>query len=528
MDRHRIRLGVPGILIPVLLGLFLHWPQPCQGQKNVDEPAGNRLAICLPGSVDTLDPTDYRSRETQMVIKAMFDSLTTRDGDMNVVPQLAESFEALNSTLWEFRLKKGVHFHNGDVMTARDVRFTFERVIRDGAINGHTSARQSLFGPLTDVIVVNDYTVRFKTMTPWPILPLMMTLQEIVPETYMTTTGTSGFVQAPVGTGPFRFVEKKNDHTFVLERFKGYHASSTLAPSLESVPVNRLVFIFESDMVRRIAMLKRGDVDIISQVPPESLSMFELNPDIHVLACPASRSYFAELNCRKKPFDDRRVRIAMNYAMDMRMIVNTVLRGRGQVLPTLLLPEAFSYDPSLNPYPYVPEKAISLLKETGFKMDHTMTIYCQKTDESFAGAIAHYLSRIGIRSRITTGEKQGVIDAMKTGKADMLVSSWGNTSLDPVGILLPKLSKDGRGNYSGYSNIQVDELFSKAESTLDQESRKNLYRDIQRIIHDDAPMIFGYSAEEFYAVRSRVRGFRPTMTGMLDLNDVSIEKGNGP
>ncbi|GAB6096117.1 ABC transporter substrate-binding protein [Desulfatiferula olefinivorans] len=486
---------------------------------------GADLSVCLPRAVQSLDPTDHRSRESQIVIKAMFDSLTTRDAALAVRPLLAESFTALNANEWEVRLKPNVRFHNGDALTARDVRFTFHRVIDTGAIDGRTSPRKDLFSPLAEVRVIDDLTVRFITRTPWPVLPLMLSLQEIVPEAYLTAVGTVAFGDAPVGTGPFRFVEKRADQTLILERFDGYVLAGPADAGTDHIPVSRLTITAESDMIRRMALLKRGETDIISEVPVESLTMLVMNPEIEVMARPASRSCFAELNCRKPPFDDRRVRLAMNYAMDRRMIVDTLVQGRGKALATVLPPQTSCRAADLHPYPYLPERARALLHEAGFPDNYRVSIWCEKNHQPFAGVIAMYLSRCGVPSRVVTANRKEGLDAMRRLSADILVSSWGNATFDPMDILWPKFKRGGRGNYSGYANSEADNLLVRAESSSDTAQRTSFYEAVQRIVYHDVPMIFGYAAEEFYATRSRVKGFNPSPTGMLELQTVRVDPG---
>jgi peptide/nickel transport system substrate-binding protein len=502
-----------GLMVPCLLAGPVPGTFAEKGGQTKD-----RLVLCLSGPVETLDPTDYRDRETQIALKKIFESLTTRDRELNVRPLLAESFKTLNPREWEFRLKKGVLFHDGRELTARDVRYTFDRVIREGGIDGHTSVRKTLFGPLEGVTAIDDYTLRFVTSSPWPVLPLMMTLQEIVQEPY---ANASDAAYQPIGTGPFKFVLQNRDGSLELERFENYHDSAG------KPKVRHLVIASEIDPVKRIAMIKRGKADIITQVPAETLTLLGINPEIQILSCPATRSYFADLNCKKSPFNDRRARVAVNNAMDMKNITRTVLQGNNQVLSTILLPHAFSFDRSLNPYPYAPEKAKALLKEAGVPDKTVLTVCCTRANETFAGAIAYYLNRLGLRSKIVVGERKAGIDAMQALTADILVTSWGNSSLDPVGIMIPTLKSKGAGNFSNYENPELDRLLDRAESTLDTDQRKALYMEAQHMIFDDAPMIFGYAAEEFYAARSYVHGFKPDMTGMIDIKDVIISVGDG-
>jgi peptide/nickel transport system substrate-binding protein len=503
--------------------LFIKTPLTCYGANPFDPPKEESLVLCVSSRVLSLDPTNHRDRDTQMVIKNIFDSLTTRDRHLQVVPQMAESWEIIDPITWEFKLKKGITFHNGDSFTAEDVKFTLDRVTKEGAIDGKTSPRKTLLGQIAKVEVIDQFTVRIITFKPWPILPLMLTLQEIVPNRYMQRIGTRQFEKAPAGTGPFKFMQKK-DGTLILKRFEDYYGGSHKNPPVQVAPLKHLVFKTVSDQALRTAMLKKGRADIVTNIPLETIPIFDVLPDIEIISQPATRSYFADLNCMKPPFNNQRARVAVNYAMDMRMIVNTMFQGKGQILPTILLKQAFAFNDRLMPYPYDPENTRQIFQQLNFPREYTIKIVCIEQYAKFANAISSFLSKVGVKSAITIGEKTVVRAAMKKLEADILVTSWGNTTLDPVGILLPKLKSDGRGNFSNYSNEKVDQLFLLAESALSPGKRADYYKQIQEIIHKESPMIFGYATEEFYGVRKRVKGFSPSATGMLNLHDVYVEE----
>jgi peptide/nickel transport system substrate-binding protein len=508
-------------LSPIFIFIFAF--SICHGANLSEFPKEKSIVVGIASSILSMDPTNHRDRDTQMILKNIFDSLTTRDKHLRVVSQLAESWRAVDSTTWEFKLKKGITFHNGDEFTAKDVKFTLERVTTEGALNGGTSPRKTLLERIVDVAVVDAFTVRIITDKPWPILPLMLTLQEIVPGEYMQRIGSRGFENAPVGTGPFRFVEKRKDGTLHLERFATYYGGSTDNPPVQVAPLKHLIFKTVADQVLRTAMLKNGQVDIITHVPIEAVPLFDVLPEVNIVSQPATRSYFADLNCAKPPFDNQQARVAANYAMDRRMIVNTMFQGRAHILPTILLPQAFAYNDQLVPYPYDPENAKEMFRQLDAFRGYTVKIVCIEKHSRFANAISLFLSKVGVRSAITMGEKAAVRAAMKNRQADILVTSWGNTTLDPLGIILPKLKSHGRGNFSNYSNKKVDHLLSRAESALSSEKRHDDYQEIQNIIYTEAPMIFGYASKEFYGVRRRVKDFYPSATGMLNLHDVHVE-----
>ncbi len=498
----------------------------CSSKASSIEGEKNKLVICISSPIISYDPTDYRDRNTQTVLKNMFDSLTTRNHKMRVVPQLAESWKALDDTTWEFKLKRGVKFHNGDDFTAEDVSFTLKRVVREGALDGRTSPRKTLLGPVAGVRIVDDYTVQIQTETPWAILPLMLTLQEIVPEKYMRAVGSKGFQKNPIGTGPFRFVRGEGEELLILERFEGYYGGSAENPPVQVAPLKSLMFKTIPERIERIAMLKKGECDIITQLPSEAVGILKMTPGIKVLSHPATRSYFAEMNCAKPRFKDRQIRLAMNYAVDMDAVVDHILQGHGKVLPTVLLPNAFAYNDSLKPYPYNPELARELLSNAGFSQGIPITIYCIEDNRQFANIIAVFLTKVGVRSMIHVIDRATPGTLGRDAEWDIFVTSWGNSTLDPMGILVPKFSSGGPGNYSNYSNAEVDQLLSQAEGTLDLRMRENYYKKVQEIIYNDVPMIFGYAAEEYYGIREEVENFIPSPSGMMNMHDVYLGDGD--
>jgi peptide/nickel transport system substrate-binding protein len=517
----RIKINIKTIFIMFFMILSIAFP--ASGKDVSGFSRKDTLVVCLSTRIVSLDPTNHRDRDTQMVIKNIFDSLTTRDRHLKVIPQLAASWQAKDPTTWEFELKKGIRFHNGDELTAADVKFTLDRVTKQGGMDGRTSPRQTLLARISDVIIMGPHTVRIMTDRPWPILPMMLSLQEIVPKSTLQQMGSREFAASPVGTGPFKFVKQTKDGTLVLERFDAYNGNASPPLPEQKSAVKYLIFKTVPDPVRRLALLKKGEADIIADVSIESVSLLNILPGIRVVSQPATRSYFADLNCKKPPFNKLEARLAVNYAVDMQRIVNSIFQGRARVLPTILLHQSPAYNTDLLPYPYAPREARRLLSNVAIPKHYVVKIVCLNKFGEFANAISSYLARAGIQSSITIGEKDDVRAAMKNQEADILVTSWGNTTLDPVGILWPKLKTNGRGNFSNYSNKEVDQLLLSAEKTMDTQLRNQYYKEIQTILYRDAPMLFGYAGEEYYGVSERVKGFYPSPTGMLNFHDISLE-----
>ena len=484
----------------------------------------NCLTICLPSDVDSMDPVNHRSRITQIVLKNIFDSLTARDTCNRVVPQLAEEWRTLSNTEWEFRLRKGVRFHNGDELRASDVVFTLDRIVNESYPGFPPSPRKGLFSPVSEVTAVDDYTIRIKTKNPWPGLPLMLSLQEIIPEKYMKRVGPEKFNEMPVGTGPFRFVHREENKEIVLERFEEYYGGSPERPPVQAAPLKNLVFKIVPSYLDQITLLKKKKCNLLFNIPPEFIPVLEMAGDINILNLPATRCIFADINCARPFFKDPRAREALNYAVDVETIVSQKLKGQARALSTIFLPKAEGFDPDLKPYHYNPEIARRLLKASNFPFEHVIDICTNQNDLIFADSISVYLTKLGLKTRvrIIPGDRPGAAGADATW--DIFTGSWGNSTLDPTGIVVPKLHSSGSANFSGFSSAELDNLLDEAQNTMTGTLRVRHFKRIQEILFKEAPMIFGYAPDEYYAVTGNVKNFVPSTTGMLEMHDIILEE----
>jgi peptide/nickel transport system substrate-binding protein len=514
-----------GLIVLIQVWGFMVCGALAQSAEGTDT-ARDTLTVCLPTHVDSFDPTDHRSRITQLVLKNIFEALTARDQDSRVIPLLAESWRPIDPTTWELELKKGVKFHDGSDFTARDVKFTFDRVIHPRAMDGRSSPRGELFEPVAGVEIVDDTTVRFITRRPWAILPMMLSLQEILPEQYFRSVGSEGFRQKPVGTGPFRLHSVPAGNRIFLTRYEHYRDSRDGGRPEGKSPLQNLIFEVVPQKMDQIARLKRGEADIIFSVPPSAVDILENTPGIVVSSQRPTRCYFAEINCAKAPFADRRIRQALNYAVDRSALVGHILGGHGKPLPTVLQREAFGYNNRLEPYPHDPGKARELLEAAGYPENRPVLIYSNDEDREIGSSIALFLTKIGLSVKVHVTASYRPETVGPDAEWDIFVGSWGNSTLDPIDILPPKFGSDGKGNYSGYKSQELDRLLDEAESAANMTERAEAYGRAQMIIYEDAPMIFGYASDELYGLRERVKNFHPSPTGMFELKDVYLEPGS--
>ncbi len=508
------------------------------------EPKRQTLIVGLASAPVSLDPADYRHRTTETVIRNMFDGLVTRDTRSGVHLELAEEMTWLDDTTLEVKLRQGVKFHDGTEMTADDVVFTFNRIIQENAIEypePHTSPRKGLIAPLESIEKVDDYTVRMHFSGPWPPAMQLLVHQQIVPKAYLEEVGTKGFIEHPIGTGPFKFVSAKPGlEEIVMERFDDYYGG---APDLEPVGpacVERVVFRVIPEASTRVAALLAGEVDIIQAVPPELVDTLAQTPGIQVKTAPGTRPIWMEMNVNKAPFDDVRVRQALNYAVDKDLIVEEIYGGRAVVLPGPLSPFNNFVNKKLKPYPYDPDKALALLEEAGWTdsdgdgildkngQPFAFTIDTEERFRSLAEALADQFRAIGIDATVRFWEYGVIKPQLLAGERMAFLRDWGDSAFDPVGHFEAKWhgyvegSPYGRGNFSGYNNERVNELIKLGETTADVEERRKIYDEAQEIVYEEAPAVFLILPEVAEAASERVQNWEPASDSRINLHDVCL------
>ncbi|HHY37297.1 MAG TPA: ABC transporter substrate-binding protein [Firmicutes bacterium] len=512
-------------LVAALLGGALSG---CTSPTAEVEEEGKTLVVGLRQSVLTLDPAMHRDRVTETVLRNIFDGLVTRTTDMEIVPEIAESYTQLSPTEWEFKIRQGITFHNGDPLTADDVEFTFMRIITEGAVDGQSSPRAGLLGPLEKVEKIDDYTVRFIFSEPWPVFLRMLPHQQIVPKKYIEEHGSAYFAEHPIGCGPFKFVKGSLEEEIVLERFDDYYGGSPELPPVGPAQVDTVIFKIIPETATRIAALQAGDVHIIQSVPPHLVPELEKDPNVVVKSCIGTRAYAMDLNTKLEPFDNVLVRQAMNYAVDMDEIIETILGGYAVRCPGPAIPGSFGYHEGLPGYEYNPEKAKELLAEAGYPDGFSLVIDTDEEMKDVTEAIAQQLQRVGIDATVRVWDWGVLKPLLDAGERKAVVSSWGNSTLEPYDLFEPKFVTRqgdvlGRGNYSHYSNPEFDELFARVSVTIDDEERASIYRQLQEILYEDCPQVFGYSTMELEACSVLVENWEPSPDSRINLHDVGLK-----
>lgn len=507
------------------------------------EPGRQTLIVALAQAPTSLDPADHRSRQSETVIRNMFDGLVTRDTTSGVHLELAEEMNWLDDQTLEAKLRQGVKFHDGSDMTADDVVFTFNRIIQENAIEypePHTSPRKGLIAPLESIEKVDDFTVRLHFSSVWPPAMQLLVHQQIVSEAYLNEVGTEGFIARPVGTGPFKFVEGQLDDQIVMERFDDFWGG---APDLEPVGpacVERAIFRIIPEASTRVAALLAGEVDIVQGVPAELLETLAQTPGIQVKTAAGTQPQWLQLNVTDPLFEDVNVRRALNHAVDKDLIVEAVYNGRAVPLPGPLSPYNNFVNKNLAPYPYDPDQALALLAEAGWSdsdgdgmldKDGQRFAFTLDTLEEWrplAEAVAGMFREIGIDAGVRFWDYSVLQPQLLACERQAFLDDWGDSAFDPVGHFEAKWhtfvegQPYGRGNFMCYSNPRVDELTRAGETEGDPAKRQEIYDEAQQIVYDEAPAVFLILPEEAEAASDRVQNWEPAADSRVNLHDVCL------
>lgn len=508
------------------------------------EQASGTVVVALSQAPTSLDPADHRSRQSETVIRNMFDGLVTRDTSSGVHLELAQELNWLDEKTLEAKLHQGVKFHNGQEMTADDVVFTFNRIIQENAIEypePHTSPRKGLIAPLDSVEKVDDYTVKFNFSGVWPPAMQLLVHQQIVPKAYIEEVGTQGFVANPIGTGPFKFVEGQLDDQVIMERFDDYWGGAPDLAPVGPAQIERVIFRVIPEASTRVAALLAGEVDIIQGVPPELVDTLDFTEGVAVKTAAGTQPQWLQLNVSDPLFANVNVRQALNYAVDKDLIVEAIYGGRAVPLPGPLSPFNNFVNKALAPYPYNPDMALELLAEAGWKdsdgdgiLDKdgqplAFTIDTLEQWRPLAEGVAGMFREIGIDAGVRFWEYSVVRDQLLACDRQAFMDDWGDSAFDPVGHFEAKWhthtegDPHGRGNFMCYSNPRVDELILAGETEADQAQRQAIYDEAQQLVYDDAPAVFLILPEEAEASSDRVQNWGPASDSRINLHDVSLQ-----
>ncbi|ABG31817.1 ABC transporter substrate-binding protein [Roseobacter denitrificans] len=471
----------------------------------------------------TMDPHAVNSAPVLGFLNNVYEGLVRRGPDMAIEPALATSWEAIGEGAgWRFNLRRDVTFHDGAEFTAQDVLFSYERAASDAA---DTS---SWFAPVSEVILVDDFTVDFMTTAPNPIFPDSIANWMIMDSDWAVANdatrpdkerGNHATLHAN-GTGAFAITSREPGLRTVLEPHAGWWGAATHN-------ITRAEFTPIQNPATAIAALLSGEVDFINPVPVQDVARLQQDANIRVIQGIEARvimlgfpheaealKYSAETP-DANPFTDPRVRRAVAHAINVPAILQTTMRGNAEAVNQLVSPAMRGYSDALaGQPPYDPDAARALLAEAGYPDGFSFGFKCPNdrylNDEAVCQAITAMLSQVGMRATLDAMPVQTYWPELRADNYDMYLLGWSPGTFDaehPIRFLAatPNAEKRlGSWNFGGYSNARVDELLPMIQSEIDEPARQAMLDEVAQILQRDTAYVPLYVQPLVWGTRAHI------------------------
>lgn len=454
------------------------------------------LVVAQGGDVSTFDPHISTSSNDIRVSFNVFDNLTKRHPDGKLVPGLATEWKLQGQTTWVFKLRSGVKYHNGDPFTSADAKFSIERTY-DPAQKTRVN---TVFSTVDRIEAPDATTLIIHTKKPDPNLPARLAFYggQIVPEKYFKSAGAQSFGQKPVGTGPIRFVSWTKDDRTVLEANPDYWGGK--------IDVDRVIVRSIPETAPRVAALLKGEVDIITQLPPDHGERVNGNPGTRMVGALYAGLYVLAVNSKRPPLDNPLVKQALALAIDREAIVKELWRGRGIVPSGPIAKGDNHFDTSLSPLAYDPKEARARLKKAGYKGEEVFietTSGYTANDKPMSEAIQAMWKDVGINAKVEVLEYS--VRAQKNRDKAFKGLWWSDptsTLRDPDGMMWRLLGPGAPQDY--WRHARFDELGDAARFSVDEKFRAQAYKEMTQIFLEHFPWIPVIQPYEDYGVQRYV------------------------
>ena len=478
------------------------------------------LAIGLGADVTAIDPHYHNLTPNSNVAAHIFDYLVLRDERQRMIPGLAESWRTIDPLTWEFKLRRGVKFHDGSDFTAADVIASIERV---PTVPNSPSPFTVYTKQIKEMIAVDPYTIRFRTTTPYPLMPSDMTQVAIISKAAAKASSEDfNLGKAANGTGPYKLLRYAKGDRIELARFDAYWGGKT--------PWEKVTLRLLPSDAPRVAALLAGDVQAIENVPTTDVARIKAERGLALSSTVADRLIYLHMDSERdvspfvtdregrtlacNPLKDARVRKAISKAINREALAERVMEG--QAVPTgQLLPEGFfGYSKNLKPERYDPEGAKKLLAEAGYRGGFGLTIHSPNNryvnDAKVAQAVAQMLARVGIVTRVEAMPSATFFPQATDFKFSFILVGWSSgtgEASSPLKALIATPSKEkgfGTANRGHYSNAKVDLLLEDALVTVDDAKREALLQRATELAINDIAIVPLYHQVSLWAMRDGI------------------------
>ena len=462
------------------------------------------LIVAQQVDVASMDPHMCGSMTDMNVLLNVYDALVGTDQEGNLVPALALEWKAVDELTWEFKLREGVQFHNGEPFNAESVKYTVERLIdKDNPV------QVVEFALVTGATVVDKYTVQIHTAKPDPLIPNKCSLFTglMLPAGYCQEKGLDYLAEHPIGCGPYKFVSWTRDNEIVLEANKDYWQGPAA--------FEKLIFKVIPNAADMSAAIRTGEIDIATNcIDADMAATLSKDENITIQVSPWVRTFAVNIDTSYPNLDNKLVRQAINYAIDVEAIIESLYGGYANSVPTTVPIQVFGFNPDVPKYGYDPEKAKALLEEAGFPEGLEIAFMATNTDSAVAQAIAYYLEEVGIKVDLQLVDS-ATLDAKRRDSASPLYM-YGNSpwTMDAWTNFQSYLPVEDSTNWQRSNDERLLALTTKASTNVDPAIRQEAFYEIQEILSEEAYFVFLWQRDTVLAIRNDVT-WEPNPVGVF-------------
>ncbi|MFK3665820.1 ABC transporter substrate-binding protein [Ochrobactrum teleogrylli] len=468
--------------------------------------AKDQLVVDLVNEPSSLDPHKQWNPDSYYVYRNVFDNLVTRNDAGEIGPQIATQWKYNSDAEIVFDLRDDVKFHDGTPLTAKDVAFSINRIINPA----FASPQLSQFNKIVSAAATGDHQVTVKTNGAYPALLAQLVKLSIVPQHVVEAKGDDGFNAAPVGSGPYKFVNWQRGVSVTLERNDGYWGEKGAFKTAE--------FRAVPDAATRIANLQAGTTDLAVGLDADLAAQIENSATAKPLSVLTERVGYVKLNPNLPPFDDKRVREAVAHAIDKEAITQGLLGGVDKPVDQMVTTSHFGYVDGIKGYAYDPEKAKELVKEAGATGKAVSFATAPAFDQRIVQAIAQMIGDTGLTVNIEMTDMATYLKRAQSepkSQPSIAFGRWSCACQDADGVLFPLLHSSS--SWSSTANSQINATLEDARGTLDEKKRLEDYKTVSTFIAEDVPLVPVYQAAIIYGAAKQLE-WKPTANESLFLN----------
>ncbi|MCK9419190.1 MAG: ABC transporter substrate-binding protein [Nitrospirae bacterium] len=505
--------------------------------RSDDERLPGHLYLRLNSNPTTLDPALITDVQGGGIAAKLFNGLVRFNENLDIVPDVARSWKLSDDHVtYTFHLRRDVRFSNGRKITARDFKYSFERVLTPETkapltwvldrIEGANDFIAGKAGSVSGIRVLNDHTLAIKLQRPFgPFLSLLaMTAAYVVPREEVERLGQN-FGTHPVGSGPYLLTEWKHGQFIVLAAREDYFEGR--------LKLTGIFYRVIPEDLTAVMEFETGHLDVL-QIPSSEYKRYTTDPEWRdqVYGKPGLNSYYLGLNCTRPPFDDIRVRQAVNMAVDRKHILNTIFEKRGVLAGGPIPPGLWKSTALLKNsegYGFDPDKARKLIREAGAE-GKTIRIFITADPEvlDIIEVVQSYLSRAGLKAEIVQLDWSAFKAAVNEGEPDAFWLSWWADYPDPENFLFPlfhSANAGSSGNRTRCLDPELDRLIETAQQTMDAHLRYHLYRQAEKRVIRNAPWLFMWHKTDYLVIQPWVKDFKIYPLYSIDKRvDITVQR----